>query len=392
MKKIAIVVQRYGKEVLGGSESLARDIARMLSSAYDVEVLTTCALEYSTWANYFPEGVSVEDGITIRRFKVDKGFRKFFWLYSIFVDKLRIEAMERIWMRMLGPYSSGLFDHIRSAKNDYEAFIFVTYLYATSYYGLPIVPEKSILVPTAHDEPQIHYAIYRDLYHSAGSIIFLTNEEKSIVNSIFGGFGNDDVLGAPVEEHEGAPDAFRKKYAIDGDFILYVGRLDVMKGVGPLLEYFERYIREKGSSLKLVLCGSGPMKVLRTDHVIPVGYVPEEDKFGAIRAATVMVQPSLYESFSYSLIESMLCGTPVLVNGKCSVLKGHCEKSGGGLSYDSYESFARSLDMLLGDADLRKRMSEAGNGYAKDHYSPAVVRKKYISTIESLVQVRQKQP
>ena len=69
--RVAIVVQRYGKDVLGGSESLAADIAACISKAYDVEVLTTCAMEYETWANHFPEGVSTENGIKIRRFVVD---------------------------------------------------------------------------------------------------------------------------------------------------------------------------------------------------------------------------------------------------------------------------------------------------------------------------------
>ena len=46
--KIGIVIQRYGAEVLGGSEHLCRLVAERLASQHDVEVLTTCARDYVT--------------------------------------------------------------------------------------------------------------------------------------------------------------------------------------------------------------------------------------------------------------------------------------------------------------------------------------------------------
>ncbi|AFC99374.1 Glycosyltransferase [Methanocella conradii HZ254] len=384
-RKIAIVVQRYGKEVLGGSESLAADVAACLSTVYDVEVLTTCAKDYVTWKNEFPEGATIEDGIKVRRFAVDRPRHALFSYWNwLLMYVPHFEWMEKVWIRMQGPYSSGLINYVKERRNEYDTFIFVTYLYGTTFYCLPHVAEKAILLPTAHNEPYIHFRIYRDIFGAAKWLIFLTEEEKALTDGIFGTEKKGTVIGAPIKELEAFANGFREKYGIFSPFILYVGRVDKLKNVQVLLNYFERYRMERKNDIKLVLCGSGPLKVSQ-DGVVCTGFMPEEDKYGAIRAAIAVVLPSRYESFSYSMLEAMLCCTPTLVNGECHVLKGHCEKSRGGMCYNSYEEFRDALDAVLGDPGLRKRMGEAGRAYVMEHYSMDAVRKKYITTIDDLI-------
>ena len=68
--KVAFVVPRYGTDIRGGAETGARMLAERLASdrGYDVEVLTTCAIDHYTWANDLPTGTSEEDGLVVRRF------------------------------------------------------------------------------------------------------------------------------------------------------------------------------------------------------------------------------------------------------------------------------------------------------------------------------------
>src|SRR5690606_15482618 len=72
VKKIAIVVQRYGADINGGAEVHARYVAEHLARHVQVEVLTTCAKDYVTWRNALPAGTETVNGITVRRFPVSR--------------------------------------------------------------------------------------------------------------------------------------------------------------------------------------------------------------------------------------------------------------------------------------------------------------------------------
>ncbi|MBM3335333.1 glycosyltransferase family 1 protein, partial [Candidatus Sumerlaeota bacterium] len=70
--RVAFIIQRYGAEVVGGAEALCRAVARRLTRRWAVEILTTCAVDHMTWANELPAGTSEIEGVTVRRFLVDR--------------------------------------------------------------------------------------------------------------------------------------------------------------------------------------------------------------------------------------------------------------------------------------------------------------------------------
>src|SRR5439155_1571522 len=63
--------------------------------------------------------------------------------------------------------------------------LFFTYIYYPTVRGLPLVPERAVLVPTAHDEPALDLAIYEPVFHAPRAIAFNTEEERALVHARF---------------------------------------------------------------------------------------------------------------------------------------------------------------------------------------------------------------
>lgn len=382
--KIAFLVQRYGLEVNGGAEQLCRMIAERLVPYCSVEVLSTCAIDYITWANEYPSGEETIHGVKVRRFPVDferdiDNFNKkseiVFQQRSSFNDELE-------WMRMQGPYSSSLFCFLKEHKIDYDAIIFFSYLYCTTFFGLPEVSEKAILVPAAHDEHPIYLSIFKRLFSLPKYLIFSTQEEREFVQKNFKIEQiPSDIVGAAVQGPKlVVPEEFIRSHSLH-NFVVYVGRIDPSKGCQELFDNFSRYKKDHPSDLKLVLIGKPVMPIPKHPDFISLGFVDEQTKFNAMAAARILIMPSPYESLSMVLLESWFCKRPVLVNGKCQVLAGQCKRSNGGLWYENYDEFEAGLSYLLKSEENCCYLGESGNQYVIKNYSWDNIEKQYLNGI-----------
>jgi glycosyltransferase involved in cell wall biosynthesis len=407
--RIAFVVQRYGAEILGGSEYHCRLVAERLAARHDVEVLTTCARDYITWRNEYPEGTDRVRGVTVRRFanahtRDIEAFNQYSdWIFSN--PHTRDDEMK--WLEMQGPWCPALLDHLKRQHRSYDALIFFTYLYAPTVLGLEIDPNRSILVPTAHDEPAIHLDIYRDMFRLPAAIAFNTEVEKNFLKSTFEiraiaeetvgcgvdllqgdvdappasmpGDSDDDDEGQPVDvvaQIKARGMAFRRRHRLYGDFLLYGGRIDAGKGCEELLEYFTSY-KELGGDASLVLMGVKLMQLPEVPWVNFAGLLSERERLQALEAATVVVVPSPYESLSLLALEAMAVGTPVLCNGRSEVLVEHCRQSNAGLYYQNRDEFIECTALLLDDDRLRRAMGRNGKDYVKRNYRWDVILAKY---------------
>jgi glycosyltransferase involved in cell wall biosynthesis len=406
--RIAFIVQRYGAEILGGSEYHCRLVAERLATRHQVDVLTTCARDYITWKNEYPEGTDRLRGVTVRRFanartRELESFNKYSdWIFHH--QHSRSDELE--WLKQQGPWSPGLITYLERHHNNYDALIFFTYLYAPTVLGIKVAPAKSLIVPTAHDEPAIRLGIYKDVFASAAGFVWNTEVERDLVSSLFHlrpvvedvvGCGVDipeadddadfsiveptfDATGMgrePLAPHiEGPANAFRRRHRIHDQFALYGGRIDAGKGCEELLEYFQSYVSEGGEA-SLFLMGAKLMPLPDDPRVHFAGMLPDEERLHALEAATVVTVPSPYESLSLLALEAFAVGTPVLANARAAVLVEHCRRSNAGLFYADRWEFVEALKLLMRDADLRKAMGRNGRRYVHKNYRWSIILSKY---------------
>jgi glycosyltransferase involved in cell wall biosynthesis len=420
--RIAFIVQRYGPDILGGSEYHCRLIAERLAERHQVDVLTTCARDYITWQNEYPEGTDRIRGVSVRRFANARARDlASFNAYSDWIfhnPHSRQDEME--WLKQQGPWSPALIEHLERHHHAYDVLIFFTYLYAPTVMGLRVAPSKSLLVPTAHDEPAIRLGLYQDVFASAAGIVWNTDVERQFVSAKFRlravaedvvGCGVDLPEGAaatgdgaaetvapptarePLAPHlEGPANAFRRRHRMHGPFVLYGGRIDPGKGCEELLEYFQSYVTDGGSA-SLMLMGVKLMPLPDDPHVRFAGILPDEERLHALEAASVVVVPSPYESLSLLALEAFAVGTPVLANARAEVLVEHCRRSNAGLYYADRWEFVEGLKLLVRDDKLRGAMGKNGKAYIAEHYRWSIILSKYERLFNRLrVPVREVRP
>lgn len=411
MPRIAFVVQRYGAEINGGSEAHCRMVAEHMANHWKVEVLTTCAKDYITWANHFPPspgGDAPSAGqVTIRRFPVAMTRNK--WLFDRCYDLLAplttsdrprrggrlvnpilnltrkllsatgvLALLEKFWLILQGPYSPALTAYVRQHSERYDAIIAFSYVYATTYFGLMAARCPTLLVPTAHDDPAIRFTIYRQLFARVDHLLANTPEELALLCHHFPAVEKEHttIVGCGIAFDSGKPlpaqgelTAFKERSGLNRPYMLYIGRIEPFKGCADLFREF--LASEVGCDL--VLIGKAEMAIPADERVIALGFVSEEDKALALAGCEYLVMPSPFESLSLVLLEAFASGKPALVNGACAVLKGQVERAGGGLWFDRWQEFAPAAKKLAHLSEQGAFAPSALRAFVNRHYSwPAI--------------------
>jgi glycosyltransferase involved in cell wall biosynthesis len=257
----------------------------------------------------------------------------------------------------------------------YDRLLFFTYLYYPAFHGLQIAPEKSILVPTAHDEPAIKLTIFRDVFSKPYGLIYNTTAEKDFVQSMFHSTQVQQVAGVGVDiPQQVNKRTFKRKQGLLEDYFYYGGRIDAGKGCHELVDFYLRKLQENPDLPLLLLSGHLNMDLPPNRSIIYLGYLSEEDKLEALMGASCTIIPSVMESLSLLLLESFACKTPVLVKEASAVLRDHCIKSNAGLFYNDYDEFSACIDYLLEHPRAHHLMGVNGQKYVEKNYSwPGVI-------------------
>jgi glycosyltransferase involved in cell wall biosynthesis len=380
--KILYTVQRYGGDIVGGSESACRDFAtRLAGRGHDVEVVTSCARNYTDWANELEPGTSDLDGVTVHRLPViaERRAEDFdpingWTIYGPWPIPL---AQQDRWARLSGPQMEGYRRWLVEHSARFDVVVHMTYLYASTTYGITVTSGRvpTVLQPTAHAEPALWVRRFDTTFRLADGFLFFTEEERDLVARRFWLDPCGPVTGIGIDIAEpGDGPAFRQRWGLgSAPYLCYLGRLDPSKGVAELIRFFTEYKRRNPGPLRLVLAGDAETPDMQHPDVTHVGFLREDDKRAALAGCLALAQPSYFESFSIVLCEAWAQGRPALVQAHSPVLAGQARRSQGALPYGGYAAFEAALDRLVDDPATADRLGRAGRSYVERRYAWSTV-------------------
>jgi len=370
MSRIAIVTIRFGKDIVGGSERFAFNMAEALVEAgHSVHVLTTTADDYYTWKPHFPEGLErVNENLQIYRYNVDRGrwphcnHDKAFEHYGVYAPSPFVADVQRqddgiVYLDQLknsplqnsvafiedqGPFPGKLFNVLLTTHNKYHKILFIPYLYPTSLVGSRMVPaDKAVIMLAAHNETMIHYPAMRE-YRRYRWGVFYEKEKEMFAEATGGGpeMGHSIVIPCPEVHKAMRPNS---KYR---NSLVFVGRASGGKCVDRLimqLEQIRSKLPEPLDQIELELVGTVE------DHIKPLleerkwikthGNVTVEQRDSIVASCMALISPSLLDSMGLVNLEAAFVGTPVIANIMCPAFQEFVTLSGGtALGYNSYDS------------------------------------------------------
>ncbi|MDX8413882.1 MAG: glycosyltransferase [Mariprofundales bacterium] len=186
-----------------------------------------------------------------------------------------------------------------------------------------------------------------------------------------------------------------RKHAVLGpvDYLLFVGRLNEIKGPDILLDAFV-LIADDFPSLHLVFAGpdGGVLDALRSrsdceifsSRVHFTGYVGNNLKSSAYHGASLLIVPSRQEAMSIVALEGAVCGTPVVLTDCCGFNQLR-DAGAARLAEVSAKSIAEQITVLMHDAALRAKMGAAGRDFALGNYTWDIAAVRYLKACEGVL-------
>ncbi|MBM3673548.1 MAG: glycosyltransferase [Actinobacteria bacterium] len=386
--RLAFVPARYGDGVVGGAEAVLADLAHGLAArGWDVDVLTTCARDHFTWENVFAPGTEEHDAVTVHRFpavvSTPRAERAAIGAAIEAGTPVPLVDQQR-WMNddLRVPE---LYHHLLDQAQDYRAIVFAPYLFWPAYACGQLAPERTILMPCLHDEPAAALELFRPLFSGVRGLWFLSEPEMALARRLHPRLAPHRVVGAGVHVPDAYdPEGFRQRHGIEGRFVLYAGRREGGKNWERLLDGLAAATLHADLPFRLVTMGTGAVHAPPSlaDRVVDLGFCSARDRDDAFAAADAYLQPSQYESFSLTVMEAWLAGTPVVANDRSEVVRWHCERSGAGLCYADDLELEECLRFVTEAPEAAAALGALGRDYVLDSYRTEAVLDRVEASLE----------
>lgn len=248
-------------------------------------------------------------------------------------------------------YISVVHDVIYKADPSFLPFIYRKYLQSFAYFSVKV--SDMIITVSEYSKSDIlkHYKI---------------NPEKIKVV-----LQSANKLFQPKLLTEGEKQAFKKKFGLKKEVVLYVGMIENRKNVQTILKVADLFV-DKRKELIFVLIGKigyGGAKIKKEiskrDNVIHLMNIDDETLNNFYNTSDVFLFPSLYEGFGYPPLEAMQCGLPVIASDNTS-LKEIIADGGILCNPNDFMKIFDEINKLLDDENFREIMKRAGIERAKN--------------------------
>jgi glycosyltransferase involved in cell wall biosynthesis len=371
--RVLMVVPHYPPPVSGGLERQAHQLARA-AHALGARVLVLSAR--------FSEGQQareVRDGVPVLR--VPFPTRK--WLRGL----LTAPALAAAMLRHRGEYD-------------------VVHAHNLSWFGgFAILVAKALRKPVLVKLPTATEYAFREgsarfrIFEACDAIALLS--EDTIADFRRRGFPEGRMFkitnGVALEDfHPGPPRSPAPGAPVE---VIFVGRLDPMKGLDDLLDVWPRALARAVRPARLSICGEGPEEAHVRQRIAELGIADSvvlrgriADVAGALRAADVFVLPSEVEGNSNAVLEAMATGLPVLSTrvGGTPLLVG---PAGAEHLFSPRDraGLEERLVRLLADESLRRKAGSAMQERTRANFSIEAIAARYLRVYAALAAGRPEQ-
>lgn len=392
-RPIALVTPWFGEDQTNGSALLSSQLVRELfAENHRIDVLTTCARSFDDdWsANYYPQGVSHRANYTVRRFAVGRRDADAFERANQFLLSQPTEFLREhprcIPARVADAFcreniqSPGLLKYLADWGRSYGAVLFTPYLYGPVLSGLEVVGDRAFLQPCLHDESYAYLPQVARLFARARGLLFNSRAEFELARRLYGSAitGKSTIVGHWVPPPAEMPaldlSAPRER------FVFYLGRMCESKNVNLIVKALRDYRRYRPASrLQLVMAGDGERDGVDSGAGVRVlGRVDENRKAALLQSCVALLQPSINESFSRSVMEAWSYGKPVIVNAQCAPTAAAVRACGGGWTASSVAEWIAALSEIdrAGTERLRE-IGELGRAHYVQFGTPERVLQRY---------------
>ena len=283
----------------------------------------------------------------------------------------------------------------------------VAVYYCRKYRKPYIVALKGVLYPYTKNKNAWkkwpYYKLFAEKNIKNATAIHYTSEDEAIrCHSLFLGLKNQAIIipnGIELSEFNNLParDNLRKRYPIlkDKKIILFLGRINWIKGLDILVKAYSRLVKER-DDVHLLIVGSdekGYGEKVRSwlknegvlERVTFAGMLSGREKLEAFAGSDVFVLPSYSENFGMAVVEAMSCNLPVIISDKVGIYEEVEKAKAGFIIHTDENELYSAMVKILDNKQESLEMGRRGRKLVEEHFASEKVADKMIKVFEGII-------